>query len=311
MDATIQSFIEIVEQAAGTLSGSDAKRVFHGRGGCYPGLEWCTVDAFAPVLLVSLFTEPPAGFVNTLQNSLVEGCLLQKHQPDFNALVVQHRYTKPPRFEWLVGEEPTDKVAWRKSLRFVLNYRNQNVGLFLDMEPGRQWLEQRAQGKSVLNLFAYTCSLSAVAMAAGASSVVNVDKSRSALDTGRENHRINALPTERVTFMALDILKSWSRIARPGPYDVLIIDPPSYQKGSFIATRDYAKLLRRIPSLAKTGADLLLSLNAPELSQQYLLELVAEHCPQCEFQQRLKPSADFPDQDPQRQLKLLHFIYRG
>ena len=38
---------------------TDSCRLFHGRGQCYPGLEFVTLDAFAPVLLLTLFAEPP------------------------------------------------------------------------------------------------------------------------------------------------------------------------------------------------------------------------------------------------------------
>jgi 23S rRNA G2069 N7-methylase RlmK/C1962 C5-methylase RlmI len=35
--------------------------------------------------------------------------------------------------------------------------RKQNTGLFLDMRYGRDWVREQAEGKRVLNLFAYTC----------------------------------------------------------------------------------------------------------------------------------------------------------
>ena len=37
---------------------------------------------------------------------------------------------------------------------------------------------------------------------------------------------------------------------------------------------------------------------------------MAEDCPECVFVERLAPSADFPDIDPQQQLKLLVFRYQ-
>ena len=35
--------------------GTDARRVFHGRGGLYPGCEQWTLDAFPPVWLLTSF----------------------------------------------------------------------------------------------------------------------------------------------------------------------------------------------------------------------------------------------------------------
>jgi 23S rRNA (cytosine1962-C5)-methyltransferase len=160
----------------------------------------------------------------------------------------------------------------------------------------------------VLNLFAYTCAFSVVAIAAGAEKVVNVDMSSAALNLGRANHQLNNLAKSKSEFVAENILKSWSRVKKPGPYDLVIIDPPSYQKGSFIAEKDYAKVIRRLPELMPAGGLVLACLNAPELSEGFLKQQFVEQCPHAEFIERVKPHADFPDIDPEQQLKLL--VYR-
>jgi len=51
-----------------------------------------------------------------------------------------------------------------------------------------------------------------------------------------------------------------SRIKKYGKYDLLICDPPSFQKGSVNIERDYAKIIRRIPQWMNEGAQLLLCL---------------------------------------------------
>ncbi len=133
--------------------------------------------------------------------------------------------------------------------------------------------------------------------------------SSGALSQGRDNHRLNGLPIDRIRFLKENILKSWGRIRRPGPYDVAIIDPPSYQKGSFVAQSDYGKLVRRIPQLMNPQGDVLMCLNAPELGQDFVAQVVAQECPDCHFVARLIPSPDFPDENPDQQLKLLHYRY--
>jgi 23S rRNA (cytosine1962-C5)-methyltransferase len=133
--------------------------------------------------------------------------------------------------------------------------------------------------------------------------------SRGALSQGRDNHRLNGLPTDTIRFLGENILKSWSRIRKPGPYDVAVIDPPSFQRGSFVAQKDYSKVLRRITELMNPGADLLVCLNAPELGEAFICEQMLEACPACSLVGRLVPHADFPDIDPDQQLKLFHFRY--
>lgn len=282
---------------------AEAVRLFHGRGGCFPGLQWCVIDAFAPTILITLFSSPAEGVLAQIEGDI------SRFLPSkmFDRLAIQHRYLPGAPYTWPAGESLLSSFAYRRGTRFHLRYDRQNVGFFLDMEPGRRWLEQRACDARILNLFSYTCAFSVVAQVAGACKVVNVDMSKSALTLGRDNHRINDLATDTIQFMPLDILKSWSRIKKPGPYDVVIIDPPTFQKGSFVAERDYIKIVRRLPDLVVAGGEVLACLNAPELDEQFLLDLFREHARDFRLVQRLPLLQVFDDIDPQRQLKLLHF----
>ena len=88
------------------------------------------------------------------------------------------------------------------------------------MRLGRQWVQERSQGKRVLNLFAYTCGFSVAAKAGGANQVVNVDMAKGALSRGRDNHRLNEHDMSDVTFMGYDIFRSWGKITKYGPYDL-------------------------------------------------------------------------------------------
>lgn len=279
----------------------DSYRLLHGRGRCFEGLEFVNVDFFQPVLLLVFYKEPPenwlATFVEHLRNKLSE---------QLSCVLVQRRYLVNAPSEIVLGELPEQVFARRGDLLFNLHLNaQQNSGFFLDMESGRQWIEKNVGGKRVLNLFAYTCAFSVVAVAAGAEKVVNVDMSSPALNLGRANHQLNNFPKNKTEFVAENILKSWSRVKKPGPYDVVIIDPPSYQKGSFIAEKDYGKVIRRLPELMPQGGLVLACLNAPELSDEFLKSQFVEHLPNAEFIERLASHPDFPDVNPEQQLKLL------
>lgn len=295
--------IHQLQESFSLVDQIDSYRVFHGRGHCFPGLEFITLDFFQPVLLVILFAEPPADWLTTFNHFIVT----QIKSP-IEAVILQKRYLQGAPSEILYGKLPDETYAQRGSLRFNLHLaQQQNSGFFLDMEPGRFWLEENASGKKILNLFAYTCAFSVVAIAAGAEKVVNVDMSSAALNLGRANHQLNRLEKERSEFLAEDILKSWGRIKKRGPYDLVIIDPPSYQKGSFIAERDYAKVIRRLPELVLNGGAVLACLNAPELGENFLKEIFSRECPEAKLIGRLPGSPHFPDANPERQLKL--FVY--
>jgi 23S rRNA (cytosine1962-C5)-methyltransferase len=139
--------------------------------------------------------------------------------------------------------------------------------------------------------------------------VVNVDMSHGAMAIGQQNHQLNGITTG-ASFLAHDIFSSWGKITRSGPYGLVIVDPPSYQKGSFVATKDYARLMRRLPDLLAPGGHALLCLNAPELGVDFLQSQMQELAPELQFVERVANPAVFADVDEGRALKVLVFDWR-
>jgi 23S rRNA (cytosine1962-C5)-methyltransferase len=294
------------------LSQGEVRRLFHGRGHCFPGYEQLIIDLLPPLVIIRLFEEHPVELLEQLDQFFQQ--LDDAVKPD--ALVVQHRYRREDSVElrWNNGTVDPEQLLQVTELGLKYNVRplkNQNSGLFLDMREGRRWVRQNSQGKNILNLFAYTCAFSVAAIAGGASRVVNLDMSRGALSTGRDNHRINQLPTDQVKFLGHDLFRSWGRLKREGPYDLVIVDPPSFQRGSFVASDDYRKVLRRLPELTMAGGQVLLCLNSPALGSDFLLQLVDDCCPELRYCERITHPADFPDRDPEQALKVLLFQKTG
>jgi 23S rRNA G2069 N7-methylase RlmK/C1962 C5-methylase RlmI len=78
------------------------------------------------------------------------------------------------------------------ALNFRVNLSDYlDTGLFPDRRLLRAQIREKAGGKRVLNLFAYTCSFSVYAAAGGAASVDSVDLSRAYLDRGMLNFELN------------------------------------------------------------------------------------------------------------------------
>lgn len=288
----------------------DSRRLFHGRGKTYQGLDWLNVDYFAPIIIFTCYR--PSG-VETFSEDWVEGLVNLAKEAfetlssrfEIESLLIQRRDLSGAPIEAIVGDMPDSAFAQRKNIKFGLNFKQQNVGYFLDIEPARNWLEGKVKGKRVLNLFSYTCAFSVVAMATGAKSVVNIDMSKRSLDRGRENHKMNTLSTDNVKFFGHDIFKSWGKLKKYGPYDLVILDPPSFQKGSFIAEKDYQKTVRRSAELLSDEGLILACLNAPEILTEQLKEWVREASENLEFVEQLTQSQDFPESEGGRELKML------
>ena len=284
----------------------DAQRVFHGRGGLHPGCEQWSLDWFAPVWLLTSFKPMTDEELARCQSALQTRWQTLAPGEPLN-WVFQCRATGQAQTRLMSGSVPEPHVVTEQGAQYLVHVlRGQNHGLFLDMAHGRAWLKRHAKNENVLNLFAYTCAFSVVALQGGAAQVVNLDMSQAALAVGQQNHRLNDLPP-KARFLGHDLFKTWGKIGKMGPYGVIVIDPPSYQKGSFVATQDYIKLIRRLPDLLEPQGHVLLCLNAPELNAQFLHKQVAEAAPCLKFVERLTNPAAFADMDTEKSLKVLHY----
>ncbi|MFT6920050.1 MAG: 23S rRNA (cytosine1962-C5)-methyltransferase [Cognaticolwellia sp.] len=284
---------------------SESQRLFHGRGHAYPALSHVNVDWFEPVILISLYQEVEANWLAE------QVAALQTLSDKCQSIQVQYRCRKFAPCELLWGQEVTDLCAVEYGLKYHISLgKAQNSGLFLDMRNGRDWVQKHSKNKQVLNLFSYTCAFSVAALAGNASKVVNVDMSKSSLTKGRENHRLNQQDLSKVIFEGVDIFKSYGRLKRYGPYQLLVCDPPSFQKGSVDIVRDYKKIIRRLPELMSDNGDVLLCLNSPDLNVDFLMAEVARECPECVFQYQLNTPAVFKEAHQGKGLKSLYFIYK-
>jgi 23S rRNA (cytosine1962-C5)-methyltransferase len=288
-----------------------AQRIFHGRGGLYPGCEHWVLDAFPPVLVLTSFRPTSDDELAGVGQALAQRWQQLATEQPLN-WVYQCRHEGQVQTQLMAGSVPEQHVVTEHGARFRVHVlKGQNHGLFLDMAEGRRWVREHVAARprlKVLNLFAYTCAFSVVALQAGARHVLNVDMSQGAMAVGQQNHPLNGL-TAGASFMAHDVFKTWGKINRGGPYDLIIVDPPSYQKGSFIASKDYARLMPRLPDLLAPGGHALLCLNAPELGLDFLQAQMQSLAPDLTFLQRLPNPPAFADVSAERSLKVL--VYQG
>jgi len=278
------------------------KRLFHGRGGLYEGWKHLVIDSIDKILSVALY------FKKENEKELIEMLKRFVSNNRYEILVIQRRYEQGNPAEVLAGELPEDIFAIENGMKFKLNLlSNKNNGYFADMKNGRQFVRENAKDKKVLNLFSYTCAFSVAAKFGGAYEVINVDMSKSALKVGMINHSINNLDPRGVSYLSYNILKSFSSLKRKGPYDLIIIDPPTFQRGSFEATKDYRKLIMKLPQLASEECILLACLNSPDLDEDFLKNLIQELASSFKFSHRINNLDEFKSIDESRSLKNLVF----
>lgn len=280
----------------------ESRRLFHGRGHCFTGYEDLLIDWFSPLVLVSLYAQKDERWLSQLV------MLLQKELSGVETILLQERFLADGPIRVLAGQVPQAVDAVENNLHFRLRLgQAQNIGFFPDMAVGRTLVGDLSVNKKVLNLFAYSCSFSVAALAAGARQVVNLDMNRGALDLGRLNHQLNRLDMRQVSFLPIEFFRSVNKLKQLGPFDLVICDPPAYQGKSFKAERDWPKLLRKLPDFIAPDGEVIACLNGPHLPPEFLQQLFCEIRPELELQQQLQPGDDFPETDADRGVWIFHY----
>lgn len=114
-----------------------------------------------------------------------------------------------------------------------------HTGLFPEQAVNWEWFSSKiksakAAGRevSVLNLFGYTGAATSAAAAAGAS-VCHVDAAEGMVKWARENAALSGLSKAPIRYIVDDCLKFVRREQKRGRlYDAIIMDPPTYGRGS-------------------------------------------------------------------------------
>ena len=307
---------------------TDAYRLFHGSVEGEPGL---TVDRYGELLIAQSFHHPlePAQLdaLETFYGEVMPGLVLVYNDRSQSNSRISNPLSSE---EMAIATQPRQFQELGIHYRIQARHAGQDPWLFLDMRAGRRRVMQEALGKSVLNLFAYTCGVGIAAAKAGAKRVVNVDFAESSLAIGRENARLNELAT-RPRFVKSDFFaaaRQFSGIGQPKfvrgrslppfpklekeAFDLVFLDPPRHSKSLFGVVdviNDYSALFK--PALLSTaeGGTLICCNNVAEVEREPWLEQMQRSAVKAGREIRefewIAPEADFPSPDGQSPLKMV------
>lgn len=192
---------------------------------------------------------------------------------------LKRRQTRPadgPRYV-SEGRGAGALLVRERDLRFRVNLDDYlDTGLFPDQREARQELREAAQGRAVLNLFAYTGTFSAAALAGGAKHVTSVDLSKTYLDWSQANLRENNLPLERHEPARKESFEFLAHARQHGRrWDLVVVDPPSYsttggpQGSGFDVRRDHPELLEACLQVVAPGGTLFFSTNHQRFEPEF------------------------------------------
>ena len=174
------------------------------------------------------------------------GNLYEKYQDIIHA--VYHRSNKGGGHWENLKEMPLSWKIKYKNLSFNIKQMGfKHTGLFPEQAVNWDFMIDKIKISKrdikVLNLFAYTGGATIACLSAGAS-VTHVDSSRGMIDWCKENVKSNGYEDRNIRYLVDDVVKFVEReIRRGNKYDAIIMDPPSYGRGSHKEVWDIEKSL--------------------------------------------------------------------
>lgn len=166
-----------------------------------------------------------------------------------------------------------------------------HLGLFAEQGASWKWMADRiaervADGRRprVLNLFGYT-GLASLACARAGAEVCHVDAARGVVEWARDNQRLSGLEDRSIRWIVDDAVAFCRReLRRERRYDGIIMDPPTYGRGS---RKETWRIEVDLPPLLDTCAELLsgsplffhLSCHTPGWTGTTLRNVLAAHLP--------------------------------
>ena len=307
---------------------TDAYRLFHGS---VEGRGGLTVDRYGDRLLAQTFHNPLSA------DDLAELEAFYGHAFPGLPLIWNDRSQSNSRIandlspeQNVIAHQPSVFSELGVRYRFQARHVGQDPWLFLDLRAGRRRVMQEVAGKSLLNVFAYTCGVGIAAAQAEAAHVLNVDFAESSLAVGKENARLNDLPI-RVRFVKSDAFAALRQLSGLGQaqmvrgkrmppfplleakqFDLVFLDPPRYAKSPFGVVdlvKDYAALFK--PALLATaeGGSLICCNNVADVDRAIWLDQLERSAKKAGRVLRavewIAPEADFPSPDGKPPLKMV------
>jgi 23S rRNA (cytosine1962-C5)-methyltransferase len=226
-----QFFVRRVEQAYRLRRkyvegpGTDCFRLINGESDLLPGL---IVDKYADYLVVQFHTKGMESWKDPIIAALIR-VLAPKGIYERSDMAQRKVEGMEGNAGLIAGSVPDAVEVKENGFTFLVDVKKgQKTGFFLDQRDKRAAFSRYTANASVLNCFSYTGGFSVYGLAGGASRVVHVDTSSSALDLARENITLNGFDTGKCEFVCEDV-KGYLRNATER-FDAIVLDPPAFVK---------------------------------------------------------------------------------
>jgi 23S rRNA (cytosine1962-C5)-methyltransferase len=311
-------FIKVLE-----VEKTDSLRLFHGINEGYPGIA---IDKYGDQIIIQSFRKP----LSTDDVEIIRQTIKSFFPYD---VFFSYRHRENKKSQLLYTDKENVNREFNCS-EMDLNYEvldfKQGLDplLFLDIRAGRRYLSKICKEKRVLNLFSYTCSAGVVALANGASFVVNIDFSKTWLNYGKINTKKNKLSTDKIRFVEEDFFpairqfagldvkgratrKKFKKFDKQN-FDIIFMDPPTLSKSNFGAVdiiNDYQSLFKPALLSLSEGGEIICTNHSSSVDMDSWIDTLNKCAIKADRKIKdiriITPDEDFPSPDKKHPLKMV------
>ena len=288
---------------------TDCYRLLHGAQEGVPGV---TLDRYGDLALLQSFqvpvTDDKVAVVRRVLDEFFTESQLVYNDRSAPGSRVRNRLNEPGR----IAAE-SDRIVCEQGVRFQVKarHRGNDPWLFLDLRTTRRAVMDEAEGKSVLNLFAYTCGVGVAAAVAGAHRVLNgvanctMQLLSDVFPAVRQLAGIRQPPVVRRRR-----LPRFPRLESES-FDLVFLDPPTLAKSRFGVVdlvRDYQGVLKPALGAVAPGGILYCTCHVARVEEKEWhaqLRRCADKCGRpIKALDVVRPGDDFPSADARPPLKV-------
>jgi len=266
---------------------TNSYRLLFGENDGMPGF---IADVYDEVLVVKLYSAAWFPYLKDILPHLLEitktAVLVLRLSRALQQMASDHQLQDG---QVLHGDLKSAEVIFKEhGLSFSANViKGHKTGYFLDHRANRKRIGALAQGKTVLDVFAYAGGFSVHALAGGATEVISLDISKQALEMAKKNAALNLHSGKHIT-LAADAFEGLQNMIRENKaFDIVVIDPPSFaKKESEVegAKNSYRRLAKLGAQLVNKGGMLLLASCSSRIKTNDFFEICEKALVECSGQ---------------------------
>ncbi len=217
-----------IRKGFGDKHQTNGIRLLFGEGDGLPGM---IADSFGETAVISCFSAGLKPFIPVMSKTFQENGYKFVYEKSVGEVCVKEGMAEFQ--DWLTdpGKLPISFFEGKAKFQSSPN-QGHKTGFYLDFREARKRIQDLSAGKVLLDAFCYTGAAAIQAALGGASDVLALDSSQTALDEGSQNAKLNGVEN-KIRFEKGDSFKVFKDLKKGGQmFDGILLDPPPLAKSA-------------------------------------------------------------------------------